>query len=261
MRSHKFTSFWFWPGLGAVTLVGFLGLAIPCGKQRILRSRLVALEGQERALRAAPTSSQRAQGASQGRSPVLSPKSKEAEPASSLSADSPLVWVTAEQLGNAGRATPLAAFQTLLWAAGQQNVDALAAMVELSDRDRNLAETYLAQLPPGRQTEYGTPERLFALMLVHNAPAAFQLYSIAPDGGRGQLTVSGLAQNSDGTPYFAGYTFHQTPSGWMATGGAPWYPGARMSSYIQYLSGGAVSPRPPVATVKDAPPPTLPEPN
>jgi hypothetical protein len=74
-----------------------------------------------------------------------------------------LVAVTS--LGNAGRATPRAAFATQLWAARSGDVALEAAVLALEPAARARLEEALAALPEDFRAQYGTPEQLLAFAL------------------------------------------------------------------------------------------------
>jgi hypothetical protein len=73
----------------------------------------------------------------------------------------------AEFAVNAGRATPGAAFQTLIWAAMKGEDDAMAAAVTVTGRTREKAEALLAELPAEARAKYPTPEKLAALFFAN----------------------------------------------------------------------------------------------
>ncbi len=72
-----------------------------------------------------------------------------------------------EFLSDAGRATPEAAFQTLIWAAMKGREPEMAACVSLDSAARAKAESLLAGLPADARAKYGTPEQLVGLIFSH----------------------------------------------------------------------------------------------
>jgi len=64
---------------------------------------------------------------------------------------------------NAGRATPAATFQTMIWAALNGDDDVLAGCFALSAADRQEAVELLADLPEEERLKSPTPERLVGL--------------------------------------------------------------------------------------------------
>jgi len=257
MKSHNHARYWI--GVAAGVVLVLAGLGLQHWKQRIVRAQLDQLERREKAMRAAvqrPGPAERNASVSTTiESSSTVQRATFSEPA--LSASNPLTWVAAANMADAGRATPLAAIETMLWAASRQDVDALAGMIDLEGQNRELAEKFLQQLPAAAQSDYGTPERLLALLIANDAPVGVELYSVAPNPDSGDTTVAGLAQMPDGHPQFVSYSFHQTPSGWAPAAGNQW-----VSNYVKSLSGGTVSLPPVVSQIKGnfIPPPTLPDP-
>jgi hypothetical protein len=78
--------------------------------------------------------------------------------------------IAASEWKNAGRATPVAATETFLWAAAGGDIDILAAMLNLPPATRSKADAILAQLAPELREQYGTPERLIALLTARDVP-------------------------------------------------------------------------------------------
>jgi hypothetical protein len=77
-------------------------------------------------------------------------------------------FMRAEFAVNAGRATPGAAFQTLIWAALKGQDDAMSATVLVTGVAREKAEALLAGLPPEARAKYPTPEKLAALFFANS---------------------------------------------------------------------------------------------
>lgn len=80
----------------------------------------------------------------------------------------------------AGRATPAAAIETVLWAAMGGDLDALAQTLWLDEAASAKATALLGSLPASSRSEYATPERLVALFTAKDLPnGAVQLVSEA----------------------------------------------------------------------------------
>lgn len=82
-------------------------------------------------------------------------------------------------LKNVGRSTPAAAVETALWAATGGEVDALAGTLLLEGEARHAAESMLAGMPPAVRSQYGTPERLVALLTAKEIPLG-SMHILAP---------------------------------------------------------------------------------
>lgn len=79
--------------------------------------------------------------------------------------------VLAHQLWqNRGAATPAATFETTLWAAAGGDIDALAALLALDPDARTEATALFAQLPAKFRHEFGSPERLVAVLTAKDVP-------------------------------------------------------------------------------------------
>ena len=81
----------------------------------------------------------------------------------------PLKLIPSSEWKNAGRATPSAAVETLLWAAQGGDVDTMTRMIQLDPAARAKGDALFAQLPAATQAEYGSPEKLVALFLAKDA--------------------------------------------------------------------------------------------
>jgi hypothetical protein len=98
-----------------------------------------------------------------------------------------------EFLTDAGRATPEAAFQTLVWAAMKGREPEMAACVSLDPAAQAKAESLLGTLSAEARAKYGTPEQLVGLVFSHGVleASAFQIVtsSVAGDGDHATLAV------------------------------------------------------------------------
>jgi hypothetical protein len=70
---------------------------------------------------------------------------------------------------NAGKGTPSAAVETVLWAAAGGDVDTIANSVELTPSAREKAQALFDRLPEATRAQYGSPEKLMALMMAKDA--------------------------------------------------------------------------------------------
>ena len=74
-----------------------------------------------------------------------------------------------EALRNAGRLTPEAATETVLWAAYGGDVDALSNSFVFTPTAREKAAAWFAALPADTRQQYGSPEKVIALMIAKDA--------------------------------------------------------------------------------------------
>jgi hypothetical protein len=75
----------------------------------------------------------------------------------------------AEALKNAGKSTPEAATETVLWAAFAGDVDALSNSVVFTPTAREKADAWFAGLSDSTRQQYGSPEKVIALMIARDA--------------------------------------------------------------------------------------------
>ena len=73
---------------------------------------------------------------------------------------------------NAGRATPTATVETLLWAAANRDLDTFASMLSFDAQFRPPVDRFFQVLPEAVRTQYGTVERLIAQFLTKDLPLA-----------------------------------------------------------------------------------------
>lgn len=71
---------------------------------------------------------------------------------------------------NVGRATPIASFETALWAAASGEVDTLAQGLVMESPARGELEALWTELPAEARGQYGSPERLLAALTVKDIP-------------------------------------------------------------------------------------------
>jgi hypothetical protein len=70
---------------------------------------------------------------------------------------------------NAGQATPLAALETLMWASDRGDTTTLAKTIFFGGNGRQKAEAVLAALPQEAQSQFHSPEDLYALFIADDA--------------------------------------------------------------------------------------------
>lgn len=98
--------------------------------------------------------------------------------------------LAANEWTNAGRANPAAALETALWAAAGGDVDQLATTLDLEPEARTRAEAILAGLPSAARGQYGTADRLVALLTARAVPlGSAQILNEVPDASGSTLLV------------------------------------------------------------------------
>lgn len=127
----------------------------------------------------------------------------------------PETMVAAGEWKNAGRVTPAAAVETLLWAASRHDVDALASMLIFDAELRPAVDRFFADLPEALQTQHGTVERLVvARSLTSDLPlAAMQIVAeTRPNADHAELVVR--LQGQDGHTKEIPLSMQRRDDGW-----------------------------------------------
>lgn len=127
---------------------------------------------------------------------------------------------------DAGTATPEDTLSTLLWAANTAEITIIADTLTLSPEAAQKAETLFARLPEQRRAEYGSVERLLALLLgsapvvVHlevlgNQPGAVDpIFGLDLPHEPATRTLEVRLTYADGRMRENTMLFRQTPEGW-----------------------------------------------
>ena len=120
--------------------------------------------------------------------------------------------VLLENCRNVGRATPVDALQTLIWAGMKGDDELVASMIALDGKTRAMVAALLAVLPARAREKYPTPEKLAALVFadVLMNVSAFQVVGQkAVDSQRVALTVAKLSGKT------ADIVMELGPNGWQ----------------------------------------------
>ncbi len=132
------------------------------------------------------------------------------------SADSPTLLdgpLTSDQWHNAGRSTPVATVETMLWAAARGESGRLAETLALGREARAKAEAIYTSLPPDLRQELSTPENLLgALTAKEITMRSAQVVAEVPQpqgttliletkGDEGQLRRISLSLRADGNAW------------------------------------------------------------
>lgn len=117
-------------------------------------------------------------------------------------------------LGNAGRATPAAAIETLFWAAGRQDASSIAAMLSYNPMPRKAADMLFRTLPEGVRQKYGTIDGLIAQFTADElAVAAMKVAQQDPEA-EGRVTMLVRTQNVDGSTRERPFVLKRQDAGW-----------------------------------------------
>ncbi len=123
--------------------------------------------------------------------------------------------LTAAEWKNVGRATPVAAYETILWAAAAGDLDTLAHSFALGDGGRAMLERTFAALPDTTRAQMGSPDRLLAILIAKEPlPQATQVLDSMPaESDQASLNVS-LARDGS-TPKHGVYNLRRTGNEWQ----------------------------------------------
>jgi hypothetical protein len=142
-------------------------------------------------------------------------------------------------LGNAGLATPRAAWATQLWAARTGNVDLEASSITLGPRERAEVEALLPNLPADLRNQYGTPEKLIAFALAGSPhPVGGMQVLGETDQGDGEVMLQTQWQHADDSiVHQSNVEFLRQPDGWKMV-----VPASIVNRAVNYLSLGRAGP-------------------
>jgi len=176
------------------------------------------------------------------RSEIDGLKNRPLAPAPVAPADT-LSLVPASAWKNAGRATPAAAFESILWAATHGDVEALIGMLDFraSGADRKLEELF-AGLPTEVRAQYGSPEKLFATLLAAQIPPAVAAMGVVPQedpGARNATKINVRLEGPEGRQKDMTYGFVRYPDGWRFA-----VLSVMVASYAHLLPGATAAPAP-----------------
>lgn len=147
--------------------------------------------------------------------------------------------VPVDKLGNAGLATPRAAWATQLWAARTGNVDLEASAITLGSRERAEVEALMPNLPAGLRSQYDTPEKLIAFALAGSPhPVGGMQILGETDQGDDQVTLQTQWQHADDSiVHQSNVDFQRQPDGWKMV-----VPASIVNRAVNYLSLGRAGP-------------------
>ena len=118
---------------------------------------------------------------------------------------------------DAGRATPTAALETMLWAGSVGNLEALSSILVLDPEADNLARKQFEVASPAQQQEYGTPLRMLAMLMAKDMPGGdVSVVNIrAPDSNSTSMVIDALLRDRDGSASKGRFEFAQVDGRWL----------------------------------------------
>ncbi len=117
---------------------------------------------------------------------------------------------------NAGRATPTATVETVLWGAVGGDIDVVAGAVEFTPSAREKARALLDRLPENLRAQYDSPEKLAALMISKDADkvSGMQVLGTRELGSADSVGMRLRFGNDLGQTKEQSLLFHNSSDGW-----------------------------------------------
>ncbi len=119
-------------------------------------------------------------------------------------------------VSNAGSGTPLAALHTLAWAMGQADVDTAVKVLHFDERgNEKLAELW-ARLPESTRAKFGSPEKLFANIMVTEIQAPAQVGVLGEtQEGPNDVALTMALVSATGRKWNDKFNLHRTGDTWQ----------------------------------------------
>ena len=123
--------------------------------------------------------------------------------------------IPAAEWRNAGRATPAATVETLLWTAANHDAATLASLLAFDARLRPTVGAFFEALPETLRTRYGTPERLCAEFMARDLAAAAMRIIDERSAGADDATLVVRLRNSEGFTRVSPFALRRSDAGWQ----------------------------------------------
>ena len=118
-------------------------------------------------------------------------------------------------LKNLGKGTPAQAIESLLWAATGGEVDALTESVMIEPKAKQKAAEWFAGLPEATRAQYGSPEKVLALMIAKDAAALSGMQVLGQQEINPDITAMRIRMQVDGSKTKdETLPFYHAPDGW-----------------------------------------------
>ena len=122
--------------------------------------------------------------------------------------------LSATESRNLGRATAAASFETVVWAAGNQDVETLHQSIALEGAALKKADELFARLPPEDRKELGTVDRLVAYLTARDVLSAKMSVLAQMPVGDDRHVMRVLVEGADGTKRMPTFSLRRYPDGW-----------------------------------------------
>ena len=153
----------------------------------------------------------------------------------SLEAESaaPVNLTSVNELKNAGKATPQAAAETLFWAAVGGDIDVLANSLAFTPAARAKADAWFATLSANTRQQYGSPEKVVALMIAKDAAGLSGVQVL----GQRELSADAIGVRmrfaaADGKTKDDNFMMQRSADGWRLM-----FPETALQKYAQKVAG------------------------
>ena len=131
-------------------------------------------------------------------------------------ANVPAKLVPVTELKNAGKATPESAVETVIWAAAAGDVDSLAGAISFNASARAKADAWFASLSEATQRQYGSPEKVAALMIAKDAAALSSMQVIGQrELSANEVGVRIRVADDQGRTKDDNWLMHRSSAGWQ----------------------------------------------
>lgn len=118
-------------------------------------------------------------------------------------------------LKNAGKGTPAQAVESILWAATGGDVELLSDGLLIEPKAKPKAAEWFATLPEATRAQYGSPEKVLALMIARDAAALSGMQVLAQQEIKPDLTAVRVRMQVDtGKTKDETLAFYRAPDGW-----------------------------------------------
>lgn len=139
----------------------------------------------------------------------------------------------ASEWKNAGRGTPEASTETVFWAAVGGDVETLANTLTFTDSARLKADAWFAGLSESTRQQYGSPEKVLALMIAREAEGVSGMQVLGQkEMGQGDVGLRLRFANADGKTKDQNFLLRQGGDGWRMV-----LPDSVVEKYAGQLSG------------------------
>ncbi|MEO6003240.1 MAG: hypothetical protein ABIZ04_10215 [Opitutus sp.] len=142
----------------------------------------------------------------------------------------PSAFIPVSAWKNAGRATPAAVLQTVLWAAAGGDLDALTQTLFLDAKVKAQADRIFAGLPDGIRQQYGSAERLIALLTAKDVPLGAMQPLEEKAFGPNDVAIAVRLQSPEGKTTAVVLTAHRVDDGWRLK-----VPASALQKYVNAL--------------------------